>query len=297
MNLFSRTFGAFAFGAAALLAACGDSTGEGTGQLNIQLTDAPFPFAEVSRVDVFVVRIDAKTATTDSAEAAREGDSSGWVTLASPNASFNLLDLQGGKTANLGTATLTTGTYRGFRLVLDTDKSTVTLKDGSKPAIKWPSAGRTGIKINLDAPVSVTKDSSVMVLDFDVGRSFVLRGNSISQNGLLFKPVIRATARESTGGLTGSVRADNATGAAVAGASVEILKAGTVLTDTVSANVIRTTSTDAAGAFRFSFLLPGSYTLRATPAVASGYKPALLATAVTVTSGSALAAPVIVVTK
>jgi len=34
-----------------------------------------------------------------------------------------------------------------------------------------------------------------MVVDFDVANSFVMRGNSLAQNGLLFKPVIRATVK------------------------------------------------------------------------------------------------------
>ncbi len=282
---------------AVAMTACGDSSGTGSGKLTVQLTDAPFPFAEVARVDIFVVRIDAKSADTDSAEAAKESEASGWTTIASPNASINLLDLRGGVTTNLGTASLASGTYRGFRMIIDPAKSSVTLKDGSKPDIKWPSAGKTGIKINLDSPILVSKDSSVMVLDFDVGRSFVLRGNSISQNGLLFKPVIRAIAREITGSATGSVKADTPTGAAVASASVEVLKSGTVLTDTVSANVVRTTSTDASGNYRFTFLLPGTYVVRATPAAASGYKPALLTGGLTVLSGKETSGQVIVVTK
>jgi hypothetical protein len=32
-----------------------------------------------------------------------------------------------------------------------------------------------------------------MLVDFDVANSFVLRGNTILQNGLLFKPVVKAT--------------------------------------------------------------------------------------------------------
>lgn len=283
--------------AAVAMAACADSSGTNTGKLTVQLTDAPFPFAEVARVDMFVVRIDAKTADTDSAEASKEGELGGWTTIATPNALINLLDLRDGKTTNLGTASLTSGTYRGFRMILDTDKSFITLKDGTKPTIKWPSAGRTGIKINLDAAVQVTKDSSLMILDFDVGRSFVMRGNSISQNGLLFKPVIRAIAKEITGSVLGSVRGDTPTGAAIASASVEVLKSGTALTDTVSANVLRTTSTDASGNFRFTFLLPGTYAVRATPPVASGYKPALLTGGLTITSGTQTTAPAIVVIK
>ena len=39
--------------------------------------------------------------------------------------------MQGGVTTNLGTSTLSSGNYNGFRLVLDTQKSTVTLKDGT----------------------------------------------------------------------------------------------------------------------------------------------------------------------
>jgi hypothetical protein len=201
----------------------------------------------------------------------------GWTTIATPNKSINLLSLNGGVTTNLGTGTLSTGTYQGFRMIIDPNQS----------SIKWPSAAQTGIKINLDSPIAVTADSSVMTLDFDIGRSFVMRGNSISQNGLLFKPVIRAIATELTGTVSGSVHTDTPTGAAVAGATIEILKSGTTLTDTVSANVVRTTSSDATGNFTMRWLLPGSYVLRTTPpATMTGYIANLLAGGVTVTSGT-----------
>lgn len=297
MRKFTSLFAGVAL--AAVAAACSDSVGSGTGKLTIALTDAPFPFDSVSRVDVFVVRIDAKTADVDSAGAAAETDNSGWVTVATPNTSINLLDLQGGKTTNLGTASLTAGTYRGFRLILDTDKSSITLKNGTKPAIKWPSAGKTGIKIVLDKPVDLTAAGATLLVDFDVGRSFVLRGNTISNNGLLFKPVVRATATVtiSKGTVSGTVRGDNATGPAIVAASVELLKAGTALTDTVSANVQQTTATDAAGAFKMTAVTIGSYTLRVTPPAASGYKPVLFATPVVVTAGQETSGIAVVVIK
>ena len=282
----------------AAVTACSDTTGSNTGKLTVKLTDAPFPFAEVSRVDMFVVRIDARTTTASDAETT-DASSSGWTTIASPNTAINLLSLQGGVTTNLGTTTLATGNYNAFRLILDTQKSTITLKDGTVltggSGIVFPSAAQTGIKINLDAPIQVTQDSSVMILDFDVGSSFVMRGNSIKNNGLLFKPVIRAVATELTGVLTGSVRSASATGPAVAGATVDVLKDGTALTDTVSANVVASTSSDASGNFRFSFLLPGAYEVRATPPVASGFKPALLTDGVTIVSGTTVGDKVIVV--
>jgi hypothetical protein len=50
------------------VAACSDSSGTGTGLLTVRLTDAPFPFSDVARVDVYVVRVDAKAASTTDAE-------------------------------------------------------------------------------------------------------------------------------------------------------------------------------------------------------------------------------------
>jgi hypothetical protein len=283
----------------AAVTACSDSTGTNMGKLTVKMTDAPFPFAEVSSVDMWVVRIDARTQSVSESEASDASDTEGWTTIASPNTAINLLSLQGGVTTNLGTTSLATGNYNGFRLILDTQKSSVTLKDGTVltggDGIVFPSAAQTGIKINLDAPIQVTQDSSVMILDFDVGSSFVMRGNSIRNNGLLFKPVIRAVATELTGSLTGSVRSDSATGAAVVGATVDVLKDGTAVDDTVAANVVASTATDASGNYRFSFLLPGAYEVRATPPVASGFQPALLPDGVTITSGATVADKVIVV--
>jgi hypothetical protein len=284
------------------------------GLLSVQLTDAPFPYEEVESVDVWVVRIDAKVESADSAAAAADIDddtdgdidtdtdgtrrSGGWVTVAEPNRSIDLLDLRNGVTTNLGADSIPTGRYRSFRLVLNTDSSFVTLKDGTvlsgdNGGIKFPSAHRTGIKVNLAEPIDVTANGTVMVVDFDVSKSFVLRGNDIKSNGLLFKPVLRATARDVTGSVSGVVKGDSAAGAAVANAIVQVLPVG----DTVTANVIAAGLTDADGAFKVAFLLPGSYDLRAVPPAGSVYKQATLAGGFTVTTGQDAAGKVIVLTK
>jgi hypothetical protein len=281
------------------LAACDDANGPtltNSGKVNVLLTDAPFPLSEVKSVNIFVTRIDAKLADTDSAEAA-DTDNSGWTTLVSPNQSINLLTLTNGQTSNLGVATIPVGTYKSFRMIIDADQSNITLNDDTKPEIKWPSAGKNGIKIMLDEPFDVIDGTTTLLVDFDVGRSFVMRGNSISQNGLLFKPVIHATTQQNTGTITGSVRADNASGAGIAGATVEVLKAGTPLNDTQSNSVVRTGVTDASGNFTLAFVPAGTYVVRATPTVASGYKPALLTGGAVVTTGTTLSNQVIIVTK
>jgi hypothetical protein len=276
------------------LGACSDSSGTNSGLLTVRLTDAPFPFSDVARVDVFVVRVDARTSTPTDAEASDASNAQGWTTIANPNTSINLLDLGAGRTMNLGATTLATGTYNGFRLIIDPTKSSITLNDGSTPSIAFPSAAQTGLKVNLDKPIALTENGSVMTLDFDVGSSFVMRGNS-AKNGFNFKPVIRAVAEDITSSVSGSVRANTATGAPVPAATVEVLTAGSLITDADPTHVIASTSTDANGDYRFGFLLPGTYVVRATPPTASGFKPALLVNGLTVTASTDLTNQIIIV--
>jgi hypothetical protein len=210
MNRFVLT--GFALSLGVVAGACGgaDTAGlNGRGTLIVQLTDAPFPTDSVKSVDIFVVRVDGRLADVDEASADQNvttedaAETDGWKTLATPNASVDLLSLQNGVTSTLGEAKIDAGSYRGFRLVIDPSKSSVTLKNGqvlsstSSPSVAFPSASRSGIKINLSGPaIEVGADQkTTMVVDFDVGSSFVMRGNSLSQNGLLFKPVIKASVK------------------------------------------------------------------------------------------------------
>jgi hypothetical protein len=182
-----------------------DSMAPGQGRIALRLTDAPFPLDSVQSIDVFVVRVEAKLAATTESDAAASVESSqaasdGWIVLATPNASFDLMDLQNGVSTALGDAAVAAGSYQSIRLILDTDHSSVTLKNNmtlnatSSPSILFPSAGKTGIKVLLNTPVLVTEgETTNVLLDFDAEESFVLRGNTILQNGLLFKPVIHAS--------------------------------------------------------------------------------------------------------
>jgi len=169
----------------------------------VKLTDAPFLTDSLRSVDIFVVRVEGRVAAADSAEADAnldDGASGGWRVLASPNTMYDVLALQNGATATLGSTAIAAGTYNGFRLIIDPSKSSVTLKNGvilsgsSSPSVTFPSASRSGIKILLAEPLQVVGDATTtLVVDFDVNNSFVMRGNAIAQNGLLFKPVIKGT--------------------------------------------------------------------------------------------------------
>jgi hypothetical protein len=191
----------------ALVTGCSDgATGPSSvGTLLIRLTDAPFLSDSVQSVDIYVVRVDARQADVDDAGADSNLDDNtsangGWKTVATPNASINLLSLQNGVATTLGQANLDAGTYNGFRLVIDPSKSSVTLKGGqvlnggTTPGVAFPSASRSGIKIVVDKPVQIVGGTTTaLIVDFDVENSFVMRGNSITKNGLLFKPVVKAT--------------------------------------------------------------------------------------------------------
>ena len=170
--------------------------------------DSPLPAGSVKSVDIFVVRVDAKreNATDDDAAAATEesdAEKDGWVTVAEPNALFDLMKLADGTNTFLGDAEVGAGSYKGFRLIIDPAKSSVTLNDETNTVIggesivglKFPSADKTGIKINLSGGAVEVKEgeTSTLVVKFDVSKSFVMRGGSVEQNGLLFKPVIRGT--------------------------------------------------------------------------------------------------------
>ena len=153
MRLFSRALFCLS---AIVLAACNDSAPK-SGTLTVQMTDAPFPFSEVASVDVFVVRVDGKMDVATDAQASAADDMSGWTTVATPNRLINLLALQNGTTTNLGATTLTTGTYSGFRLIIDPAQSSITLKDGSHPAITFPSAAKSvPLKAVSTLPASTT---------------------------------------------------------------------------------------------------------------------------------------------
>src|SRR5262249_55644240 len=128
----------FAIVGSLLAAACSESTGlnsSGVGTLMVRLTDAPFLSDSVQSVDIYVVRVDARQAGVDDAGANSSLDDNtsandGWKTVATPNASINLLSLQNGVAATLGQAPLTAGMYNGFRLIIDPSKSSITLKGG-----------------------------------------------------------------------------------------------------------------------------------------------------------------------
>ncbi|MHB1264684.1 MAG: DUF4382 domain-containing protein [Gemmatimonadaceae bacterium] len=205
-------FATVLFAASTVAGACSSDASVAPGQTKVavRLTDAPFPYDSVKSVDVFVVRIDARQQPADSTTAAQNvsSDSSssrgGWTTIATPNRLIDMAVLRN-DTTSLGTTTLQSGSWSGLRMIIDPAQSSVTLNNGTTlttgtsptAGIVFPSAAKTGIKINLTGNTTLAPgDSTTLVVDFDLDNSFVMRGNSVARNGLLFKPVIKAVFKD-----------------------------------------------------------------------------------------------------
>lgn len=256
-----------------LLAPACDTAAGGTGPVanatHTLLTDNPFPFDRVARVDLYVVSVSASLSPDTNA------GSGSFVTLATPNRRINLIALQGGVTDELGAVKLPSGAITAVRLVIDTDSSSMTLRDGrvltasSTPGIHWQSsAGRPTLNALIQEQILVPDTGAVVVIDYDVGRAFITPQEvdpTSTDSGFVFSPVLSAADAHRTGAITGTVHASG--GAAVENASLR-LYIGNPANPENTWGVVATAGTDRTGAFRFAYVTRSSY-WTAIPVLAS----------------------------
>jgi hypothetical protein len=175
-------------GAAAACADTNSVTTVGDGHTRILLTDAPTS-APLSRVDLYITRIEATTSQDTM------GGSSGWVTIAEPAKTFNLLDLQQGTTALAGIVDLPAGQYQAVRVTINTSLSHVEDNTGATVAVSWPVPGELALYAYVEHALDVPATGAQIVIDFDVNRTFIDNGSG----GLWFIPWIRAVNDAETG--------------------------------------------------------------------------------------------------
>ena len=184
------------------------STEGNMGRLRVQLTDAPFPYDLISEANVTIFKVDARY-KGDSMEGDENNKEEGnsFVVLMEEERDFNLLNLINGITETLVDIDVPAGSYDLIRIYVK--GVNVVLKDESKYDLKVPSGEQTGIKVFIKPSIVVSGELSAdLLLDFDVGRSFIPKGNikSISGiNGFNFKPVIKACNISFAGSVSGLV--------------------------------------------------------------------------------------------
>ena len=202
MNIFHKLIGiVLSLTLITFISGCGGGggTSTSTGTLSLSMTDAPPKLGEdVTEVNIAVIGIeynhDGNWTSADDFE---------------PQ-TFNLLDLQNGKSLHLGDMILPAGRYSEirFKLAAPTKESEVksnpdcniTFADGTSEPLFVPSGGQSGYKgkgafdITANAKIEVTAD-------FDVHKSIVVTGN----RKYLLKPVIRLVVTELSGMINGTV--------------------------------------------------------------------------------------------
>jgi len=244
-----------------LLVACSDRSSPGpTGEktTRVLLTDDPFPFDRVERVDLYVVSVSGSLTADTSATGS-------FVTMATPNRAIDLLALRNGVTDELGALELPEGIITAVRLTIDTDLSSITLKDGtvltgsSTPGIAWQSsAGRPVLNALIHEQIDVPDTGGTVVIDFDVGKAFITPQEvdpASTDDGFIFSPVLRAADGTKTGSISGGVRSG---GSPVEDASLR-LYLGNPASAENTWSVLGTAHSDAAGGFEFSFVTRSAY--------------------------------------
>jgi hypothetical protein len=237
-----------------VLAACNGSdttSPPGTGTVEVRLADAPaddFQSATIFVSQVYLV---------GQGVGARE------ELIADTKASFDLLTLQNGVTTLLANSEVEAGGYAQLRLVVDSAvvvlASGRTFADGSTWAsLRVPSGSESGLKVNLNSPVSVrASETTTLLVDFSVDRSFLFQGPGNQPTSVMFRPVLHALDLNTAGTIRGTVSPFGVYGNVYA------------ITGT---DTTQTTFIDSGGSYALRFLPPGTYTVSA---VAAGFDVAI----------------------
>ncbi|UOQ54051.1 DUF4382 domain-containing protein [Hymenobacter cellulosivorans] len=236
-----------------------DQDAQNQAKLEVRLTDAPGDFNRVN-LDVQQIEVHLKD----------EADPSGWEKLAFTPQAINILDYVNGRSALLISTDFAPGDLKEIRLILGPN-NTVTNREGETYTLKTPSGQTSGVKLRLDKVTLRPSETYQLLLDFDVAKSIVERGNwkpgNDKKERYLLKPVVRLVAQEIAGGIYGQVTP------AAALPQVLAIRSSLTPADTFS------TYADATGAYRLQSLPSGTYRLEyfpttTAPANQPAYRPA-----------------------
>ena len=254
----------------------GDDSQNELGKLTVQLTDAPFPHDLVAEANVTIFKVDARNKGSkmdmddesvsndemedESDSSDEENDNSPFVTLMEEKIEVNLLELINGNTETLVNTFVPVGTYDLIRVYVK--GVSIVLTDGTIYDLKVPSGEQTGIKVFIKPGLVVSGGLSAdLILDFDVSKSFIPKGNRKDFSGITgfnFKPVIKACNKSTSGTLSGLIYtvqqapdAQEETQIGLGGAQIEIYEAGTINTST--------SSVETTGAYKIMGLTAGTY--------------------------------------
>lgn len=237
----------------------------------VYITDDPFPFDKVSSVNIYVTKIEANPVLDTN------GTGANWVTIATPNKSFELLTLQQGDSAFVGQSAIDAGEYSTIRMTIDVDRSSIKYSGDTNAVVHWPGTGHGEVSFYAGVqpqPLPVAATGATLVIDFDVGSTFVY--NNGTHDFTVTFGALRAVNSAVAGAIAGHVgRPENGSTVPVPNADVSVFLGGSL--------PVATGRTDSNGVFRVGFLPAGSYAVQVQqpdlPLFASVTRPGVTVTA------------------
>jgi uncharacterized repeat protein (TIGR02059 family) len=240
------------FTAVILLSGCNkkestNTTNSGPGRLSVMITDDPFNINYIESATVTITKIELRKVGEDSGNP--------FIVISDTPVTVDLIDLRNGIKDELVNLEIPAGQYDLVRVYVD--EASLKIKDQADSYnLKVPGGEQTGIKVFI-SPVLLVEGglTSELLIDFDLSRSFVMRGNmahSAGVNGFIFKPCIRATNNTTAGRIEGLVK--DTLSAPIPDAEVWVMK------DTV----IATAFTDPSGHYALIGIPAGTYSVFAT---------------------------------
>lgn len=222
------------------------------------ITDDPFPFDTVVSVNIYVTRIEACTCFDTTNQTGT------WVTIATPNKTFDLLTLQQGATAFVGQGTIDAGHYSAIRMTINVDQSSIKYVGGSNATVLWPypHSGEVSLYALVEHPLAVAATGGDIVIDFDVGRSFLY--HFTNNYDFVMLPTLRAVNSAATGSIAGTVTAPDIEGnpTPIENATISVF-AGDPNRFSGTWSLVATGRTDAQGHYQVSFIDAGSWIVEA----------------------------------
>lgn len=181
---------------------CNNDEPQGSkGRINVHLTDSPYPIELIESAYVTIDKVEIR----QHLESNTGEDENSFVIISEEEMEIDLLELTNGTTEQIATVDLEAGTYDQIRLhVVD---ARVKLIDGSEFDLTVPSGSSSGLKIKFNPAIQLSEgQTSDVLLDFDVSRSFVVKGQiGTNINGFNFKPVVRGVFLGLAGRIEGNV--------------------------------------------------------------------------------------------
>ena len=203
------------------------TTTPGSGRLSVKITDNPFDISTVESATVTISKIEIRQA------GAKDGDP--FLVLKANPVTVNIFELRNGITEELVNMEVPKGDYDLVRVYVD--GGSLKLKGIDEPFIlKIPSGEQTGLKVFVDPVIHVDGGiSAELVLDFDLSKSFVMRGHN-ARNGFIFKPTIKAINISTQGRVVGVVTDNSLQKLELGNVTLSLIDPGkdtlTALTDT-----------------------------------------------------------------